>query len=194
MIGHKKRIKVNELLKELGPVGYGDFNVEPLEDYLARVKELAPQYPDCILKQWFHRHWDCVRSDWAWIGLPWLRFHREFWSTDRIYSNLSYSNKKNVDSWSAQFRNDRRLRESYLGEFMLEHGTWPVPIIIVHNNAGLTMPNGIPLTSPYDLLEGHHRLSYLRAMYEDGHNGLHQEHALWISEPDLKRVSDKWDP
>lgn len=187
------KIEVGTRIEDLGPIGYGDFNSESLPDYLSRVRPLVPRYPDCVLEQWLHRHWTCVRSQWAWLGLPGLQFREETWPVERI-NTLPYSNKKNIDGWTEQFKTDPRFQSSYLGKYMLENGTWPAPIIVILNELGLKMPNGFPLSSPYDLLEGHHRLAYLRAMHESGVASLQGTHDIWIAEPDPSQVSEKWEP
>lgn len=43
---------------------------------------------------------------------------------------------------------------------MLEHGTWPVPIIVLDNAAGICTPDDEPMAR-WHLFEGHMRSAYL---------------------------------
>jgi len=65
---------------------------------------------------------------------------------------------------------------------MLSEGTWPEPVIVLAPAEGCSYPNGQPLPQPYCLLEGHHRLGYLRAMALDG-DPLQEMHRVWICRP-----------
>ena len=55
-------------------------------------------------------------------------------------------------------------------------GTWPEPIMILRNDSELCLPNGLPLGTPYHLVEGHHRLGFLVAMNEDQPESVLAEH------------------
>ncbi|MNH35931.1 hypothetical protein D3C79_966740 [compost metagenome] len=65
---------------------------------------------------------------------------------------------------------------------MLSRGTWSEPIIVLAPAADACYPDGRPLPQPYCLLEGHHRLGYLRSMAEDG-LALSDRHQLWVCRP-----------
>lgn len=176
----------------LAPLDYDEANMETVASYVKRVRPLVPNMPECVLEQWLHRHWSCVSGTWSWVGLPALRFVRDLWSTDEIRNQVKSSNEEAVEGWSQQFRSNELFRRSHVGKFMLQHGTWEVPIIVVRNDRGLKMPNGLPLGEPYSLLEGHHRLAYFRAMYEDRYPTLKHEHAVWVATVDPSEVSSKW--
>ncbi|MNH33955.1 hypothetical protein D3C79_945160 [compost metagenome] len=65
---------------------------------------------------------------------------------------------------------------------MLSRGTWSEPIIVLAPEPGACYPDGQPLPQPYCLLEGHHRLGYLRSMATD-ELPLQPEHQVWICRP-----------
>jgi hypothetical protein len=55
----------------------------------------------------------------------------------------------------------------WLPRFMIEHGTWNTPIILLSNEpgTGCYVPR---LNSPLHLLEGHRRFSVFNVLREDG--------------------------
>lgn len=190
-----ERARVKSVVDEmdsLAPHRYGDHHVEPLQSYVERIRPLLPNYPDDVLEQWLYRHWHCVRETWSWLGLHALSFVKVIWPASQIYSQVKSGNQEAIDGWSQQFRREHILRESYVGKFMLQHRTWPVPPIVVRNDHGLTMPHGLKLGEPYNLLEGHHRLAYLRSMYEYGSLNPCHVHPLWVATVDPTQVVASW--
>ncbi|MNP40712.1 hypothetical protein D3C76_1343690 [compost metagenome] len=87
-----------------------------------------------------------------------------------------------IERWGEMLRHNRYVRRSWLGEDMLSRGTWYEPIIVLAPAADACYPDGRPLPQPYCLLEGHHRLGYLRSMAEDG-LALSDRHQLWVCRP-----------
>ena len=63
---------------------------------------------------------------------------------------------------------------------MQENGTWPVPPIVLNYERDLYATNGRVLRAPYNLLEGHHRLGYLKNLAEQGDYILDQ-HKIWLA-------------
>ena len=64
--------------------------------------------------------------------------------------------------------------------------------MILRNDSGLCLPNGLPLGTPYHLVEGHHRLGFLVAMNEDQPESVLAEHRIWVLEVDPGAVSHEW--
>lgn len=151
---------------------------------------LLPHFPPCVLEQWLHRH--SVHAEWKWLGLKGLVFERACWSSERIYSEVKFTDHDRSGEWSQQFRTEPGLRDSFLGRFMLEHGTWPAPIIVLKNDFQLRMPNGLKLSEPFNLLEGNRRLNCFRAMHEDGLPVLLCDHVVWVARVDPTQVSAAW--
>ncbi|MBP4043387.1 hypothetical protein J9885_19595 [Aeromonas sp. SrichE-2G] len=171
------------LLQQLAPLNFRDERqTESLTDYLARVSPLVPFIPENVLTQWIYRHWRGFESNWSFIDLASHGFECERWSTARIVGEIDSRHMEVIDRWGEMLRHNRYVRRSWLGEKMLSEGSWPEPVIVLASTAGDSYPNGQPLPSPYCLLEGHHRLGYLRAMAQDG-EPLRAQHQVWVCRP-----------
>jgi hypothetical protein len=64
--------------------------------------------------------------------------------------------------------------------YFLENGTWPVPIILLDNNADIADSSGKDYGQSHHLLEGHLRFSYFRNMYRRDRHKLKDMNDLWI--------------
>ena len=171
------------LLQQLAPLNFRDERkTETLADYLDRVSPLVPSIPSNVLAQWIYRHWRGFESNWSFIDLASHRFECESWSTARIVGEIDSRHIEVIDRWGEMLRHNRYVRRSWLGEKMLSEGSWPEPVIVLASTAGDSYPNGQPLPHPYCLLEGHHRLGYLRAMAQDG-EPLQAQHQVWVCRP-----------
>ena len=167
--------------------------VENFENYLPRARRLAPNFPVCVLRQWIYRHFDDAVHDYGWLGFRGLNFRKENWSTNAILEKVKWRTGRDlVPKWAFQLRNNAGFRRSWLGTYMIEHGTWPAPILVIDNKAGLRDPRSIPLGIPHHLLEGHHRLAYLYALVDDSRGNPQDEHDLWIIDVEPSDVLDHW--
>ena len=171
------------LLQQLAPLNFRDERkTESLPDYLERVSPLVPFIPQNVLTQWIYRHWRGFESNWSFIDLARHHFECEAWDTAQIVSQIGSRHMEVIERWGEMLRSNRYVRRSWLGEDMLSRGTWSEPIIVLAPEPGGHYPDGQPLPQPYCLLEGHHRLGYLRSMAEDGLL-LQPEHQVWICRP-----------
>lgn len=171
------------LLQQLAPLNFRDERkTETLADYLDRVSPLVPSIPSNVLAQWIYRHWrggpvlalELVAGeiDKAPVGFK----------TAQIIEQIDSRHMEVIDRWGEMLRSNRYVRRSWLGDDMLRRGTWSEPVIVLATAPGTCYPDGHPLPHPYCLLEGHHRLGYLRSMAADG-APLQAQHALWICRP-----------
>ena len=87
-----------------------------------------------------------------------------------VYENVRYENNEDVDFWFDHFDSQLASGQSQYEMFthMIKHGTWPFPPVIVE--AGFAVTIGAPkrIGYPYHLIEGTHRISYLRRMIQRG--------------------------
>ncbi|WP_421226161.1 hypothetical protein [Aeromonas enteropelogenes] len=168
------------LLQQLAPLNFRDESkTESLSDYLARVALLVPFIPENVLSQWIYRHWRGFESNWSFIDLANYRFECERWPTERLITQVDSRHMEVIERWGEMLQNNRYVRRSWLGDYMLGHGTWPEPIIVLIPGEEDHHPSGQPLPGPCCLLEGHHRLGYLRAMARDS-EPLQSEHQVWV--------------
>lgn len=171
------------LLQQLAPLNFRDERkTETLADYLDRVSPLVPSIPSNVLAQWIYRHWRGFESNWSFIDLASHQFECEHWPTAQIIEQIDSRHMEVIDRWGEMLRSNRYVRRSWLGDDMLRRGTWSEPVIVLATAPGTCYPDGHPLPHPYCLLEGHHRLGYLRSMAEDG-LPLQREHQVWICRP-----------
>ncbi|MGL4933125.1 MAG: hypothetical protein ACRC4P_07345 [Aeromonas sp.] len=171
------------LLQQLAPLNFRDERqTEPLSAYLERVAPQVPFIPENVLSQWIYRHWRGFESNWNFIDLACHQFQCESWPTAQLVDQVGSRHMEVIERWGEMLRSNRYVRRSWLGEQMLSEGTWPEPIIVLAPAAGSSYPSGQPLPQPYCLLEGHHRLGYLRAMAHDG-EPLQKTHRVWICRP-----------
>ncbi|MGL4251708.1 MAG: hypothetical protein ACRCR1_13960 [Aeromonas sp.] len=171
------------LFQQLAPLNFRDERkTESLPDYLARVAPRVPFIPENVLSQWIYRHWRGFESNWSFIDLACHQFACESWPTARILEQINSRHMSVIERWGEMLHSNRYVRRSWLGEKMLSEGGWPEPIIVLASTAGSCYPDGHPLPHPFCLLEGHHRLGYLRAMARDG-EPLREIHKLWVCRP-----------
>ncbi|MGU5771103.1 hypothetical protein BSP75_00925 [Aeromonas sp. YN13HZO-058] len=171
------------LLQQLAPLNFRDERkTESLPAYLERVAPLVPFIPENVLSQWIYRHWRGFESNWSFIDLASHQFTCESWPTAQLVDQVDSRHMEVIERWGEMLRSNRYVRRSWLGEKMLSEGTWPEPVIVLAPAEGCSYPNGQPLPQPYCLLEGHHRLGYLRAMARDGES-LQETHRVWICRP-----------
>jgi hypothetical protein len=185
--------QIYRFLDSLRPTGYGDLNVEPFENYVPIARTLLPNFPDDVLEQWIWRHYSDAVNQYGWLGLRELVFTRQTWDTERLLQLVqTFPGSALVDSLTASFRSKKQIRNHGLALMMLRDGTWPVPILVLRNVQRLTRPDGLPLGSPYHLVEGHRRLGYLRAMSEDDRWTPSLAHEVWLLEYEPSSVLSFW--
>lgn len=173
------------------PRGYGDFGVEEFDLFAPRVAPLLPHFPPEVLEDWIYRHHgDAVRT-YGWLDLRRLRFEKQTWPTERIVSQVRSRIENTVGGWAQVFADDGREghihRRSRLGAFMLTQGTWPVAPIVLAGTSEIAAPSGVTL-HPCHLVEGHHRLAYLRGLARMSGLEPQPQHEVWTM--NLKAVND----
>ena len=87
-----------------------------------------------------------------------------------VYENIRYDNNEEVDFWSTHFDSQRSSGESKYEVFthMVSNGEWPFPPVIVEAAFAATIGAPTSIGKPYHLIEGTHRVSYLRRMIQLG--------------------------
>lgn len=171
-------IRSDRLLYELAPEGFGERHCEPVEQWLTRAQSHLPHFPEEVLRQWIYRHWKGVLCHWGWLDFRAMSFSQQYWTTERILSQV-HSPYQDVVEKLARRMSNPLFQQSWLVQRMQSDGTWPVAPMILHCERSLTMADGRPLTAPYNLLEGHHRLGYLSAMVEQGVE-VQRGHPVWV--------------
>ena len=88
-----------------------------------------------------------------------------------VYENVRHDDNRDVDFWFEHFDSQLHSGRSDYEVFnhMVKHGEWPFPPVVVEASlaASLGAPSGI-IGKPFHLVEGTHRVSYLRRMIQLG--------------------------
>ena len=147
---------------------------EDPDDYAARMQAgPLPQWPKEVLVEWLHRH-NRYAQKYTFLGFENLSFRCEVWPLNSIPGQKAFYHP------GACYRGVW-VRQDWPARYMVKHGTWNTPVILLENpDASIQFPNGKPMKSPFHLLEGHKRLSYLTELREID-NKAAPEHRVWIA-------------
>lgn len=152
--------------------------VEPVDAYVQRMQAgPLPNWPEELLVEWLHRHSEC-HFYYSNLGFERLVFTFEAWPLEQIPGREAFSDPKFCDSFSGI--EHRASPRDWLAWHMMEHGTWNTPIVLFRNEDGRAVDyRGDLLKSPYHLLEGHRRLSFLNGLRRLGK--ANPEHLVWVA-------------
>ncbi len=166
------------------PRKWGSFDVEPFSSYRQRWPSKYAAVPDTVLENWVHRHW---RDFQRWLPLSPLEWQYEsrMMTNEEIMSVRHVGDwLKTLDGWGDDLFEGRMRKTTWLGRYLLENGTTPAPIIVASNAGSWAHPreHGHPLMcEPYQLIEGHLRLAYLRGMIRRSHSKLRPSHEVIVA-------------
>jgi hypothetical protein len=141
--------------------------------------KVLPNFPADVLDQWIVKT-SGVLSQFSWFEPTRASFSEEEWSTNRILREIEHWHEGGVEMEVAKFLEERSYRETFgLSKFMRENGTWPVAPIVFDNENGqqIQFGGGSPR---YVMLEGMHRLGFLRGMKQLEPERLLQKHRVWL--------------
>jgi len=153
---------------------------EPVDDYVRRVREgLLSAWPEEVVINWIYRHSNQV-EDWSFLPFERFTFELATWPVGSLPGREAFRDPRFFDSFSQRL--DERAtanKHDWLAHYMLQRGTWNTPpILLEHLEPQYQDDNGRMLRVPYQLLEGHRRLSfagYLRM------TGLAKpQHQIWV--------------
>lgn len=172
-------IRSDRLLYEIEPEGFGGRHCESWELWRARAHMMLPGFPDEVLEQWLYRHWKAVLCNWGWLDFQAMQFTKQTWTSEQIMNNVKTPHDDVVDKLARRMNNEI-FQRSWLVKNMTEQGTWPVAPIVLHYERDLYATNGRVLKAPFNLLEGHHRLGYLKGLIEQG-EFTRDTHEIWVA-------------
>ena len=151
---------------------------EDPREYALRIRSaMLPNWPDEVLIEWLHRHAGHI-DYYAFLGFETFSFEKETWPLERIPGREAFDDESFCDGFVDIERRATNPHD-WLAIYMLEKGTWNTPIVLLRNEAGrFAFPYGRPLKSPYHLLEGHRRLSFLNGLRSIGKAS--PSHEVWV--------------
>lgn len=166
-------------------IGHGSFQVESFGDYRARWPSELSAFPECLIENWVYRHWGQFRTEWMPQGALHWRYEKRSFSNDQIIQIAHFEGDlRTMDYWGDQLFVDRARRETWLAKYMLEHGTTPAPILVLKAGANVRHPRAFErekILEPFQIIEGHMRLSYLRGMIRHKFPALRESHDVWFA-------------
>lgn len=164
------------------PEGWGDARVESFASYYSRWPDEYKNVPADVVEHWIYRHWGDVQ---CWEDLRPLEW--EYLPT--IFTNSDVMKISHVDDWPETLKywgddliEKNMRRETWLGKFMLQHGTTPCRMLVCENGGDVEHPRerGWKMTTPYQIVEGHMRLAYLQALIRYGVESSRGSHELYL--------------
>jgi len=169
-----------DIRQHYGPkLSKSDSCLESREEYARRAQRLLPHFPEEVLSQWFYDHWPQI-DDYAWLEYPMLRFVKAIWSSNQVMeSGIERNSSILIDKKNFEDGVVSDPIQRIAGSFETA-GTWPVsPIFLANLRGDQSFPNGYRCTSPYHLIEGHHRAAIFMVFFERG--ALVQTHQVWVA-------------
>lgn len=174
----KKSMKTDKFkkLKLLEPKKINSLERENFEDYYIRNKNLLPNFPKEVFKEWIYRHYGYLEL-YACLDFDKFDFTLEEWKNEKIFNEITTIKNKMLDMQGIQIL---RKPISYLQKYIHRCKTWPSPIIVLKiENEYYDYENNL-LTGPYYLLEGHLRLGYFRKLYKLYSDKLLVSHQIYV--------------
>lgn len=164
-------------------IGYGDWGAEDFEDYYKRWPDELKTIPKSIVEHWIHRHWQDFQ-DWIVLKPHTWKFELcEFDNAEALKVDHFGDWPETFNGWGRELVELEPRSETWLGQYMLENGTFPEPIIVAKNCGHVVHPKGFKddyMKEPYHLIEGHFRISYLWGMIQANYHSLKGKHQVWL--------------
>jgi hypothetical protein len=165
------------------PRDWGTFIVEPFGEYRARWPKKYNDIPDAVIETWVYRHWRDFQAWHPLRPLEWRYELKEFTSEEVMEVGHVGDWMKTLTYWGDDLLDGPTRKMTWLGKFMLENGTTPSPLIIAREAAGWRHPreHGCYMQAPLQIIEGHMRLAYLRALIRRSHSSVKPVHQVVLA-------------
>ncbi|RWX52857.1 hypothetical protein [Photobacterium chitinilyticum] len=179
------------------------------EEFQGMLPEELSNFPEDVLRQWVYRHGkgdgDVISALNILPGISEWQFHLVEMTNAEIESirHYEYDESKLFPKGNWWLGSGRHNAPEFC-DYMMEHGTYPVPIIVAKNASSHNHPildfrypgHDGPMLEPFHLLEGNRRFALLRAMIKNGTAGLKDMHDVWLvtmpeSDKETKRMVGK---
>lgn len=167
------KFETSQLLPTLNEL---DEPTELASDYAQRIQRELPNFPESVITQLFYDHHHCVEG-YSWLEYHSLTFKLATVGPDILNLPCLCENETVVQYRDYFLEGTESPRMKRLALYIKAHGTWPVPPILFDNpKGGFVSPWGLHYSTPYDLLEGHHRMAVLYALAKHTRN----THEIWL--------------
>jgi hypothetical protein len=174
-----------QILEYLRPhTDNADLISESPNAYCIRFQKHYSQFPEEVILQWFYDHPDSLDQN-EWLDYNHLSFELVKLPLETITSNCFIQNPF-VEQYYKYFLSGKSTpRINRISGYIEDNGSWPVPPIVLDNfHSKHIFPWGLECSSPYHLLEGHHRFSALLALLKNARR-LKENHDVWLCKREL---------
>jgi len=169
--------------KPLKPRGKGS-EKESFDQWWERARSYFRNVPENVAQYWLYEHWD--RSPYRYLKSKDYSFKLARWPVAKLSEIRTTWNRFDPDhakcvSQGRGLVEDWEFKEPYLtADYMVEHGNFPAPIIVLDNRDGHVgaVPSYETLPAAYVLMEGHRRFNL--ALYLRSTSRLKPEVEVWL--------------
>jgi hypothetical protein len=152
--------------------------IESADDFVVRMQgTLLPNWPAEVLTEWLHRHSNHM-EDYAQLDFTRMAFERLVWPLEAVPGREAFKDGTFCDSFQNIELRAEDNSHDWLAHYMLREGTWNTPIVLL-DSSGMAV-SSVPdlIRTPYHLLEGHRRLSFLQGLKRL--QKAQSFHAIWL--------------
>lgn len=165
------------------PYQRGDVDQESFADYRSRWPPGLAHIPDAVIESWIYRHWSEFQ---LWLPLrpfEWAYTTVEMSSDEVLRIDDAQGGQQAFDSWGDDLLRLPNPRKHWLGNYMLSQGTTPIPMIVARDAVKWMHPrgHGVRMAEPLQIVEGHLRLAYMRALIHRSHPALQPTHQVIVA-------------
>ncbi|MBA6407906.1 hypothetical protein H4J63_00790 [Pseudoalteromonas sp. 5Ae-yellow] len=166
------------------PQNFGGLGVEKWEDYCGRIGLSGSRAYREFVRQVVYDHFNLHNSLYPEFDINDFEFESIYLSVKEIKNSVRYFRNEQVDWWGEQYEEFKETNYPYIiFEKMSENKTPPFPPVIIQEST-FSNNDGKALGSPFHLVEGTHRVSYLLHMAKIGDIEWNSTHEFII----LKKV------
>jgi hypothetical protein len=140
---------------------------------LAITKEPAERY---FFEHVIFEHYDDFIRRFPWFQFEDFNFGFENWTAEKIHGEVRYDTGEDIDFWYHHLESDKRF---CLSAQMENTHTWPMPPAVFVFSNSFSLKDKANLTSVH-LVEGTHRVSYLKKYLLNGFIAPQSQHQLLV--------------
>ena len=159
------------------------FEIESFDSYYSRWPKELTNIPEDVVRHWIYYH-----NGFFWEGgiiyeIDRWSFDLKVFSNEKIMEIAHYPSEIERMDYNGETLMKKGMPGYDTAEYMLQHGTFPCPIIVAYNAGAHKHAKSIgteTMLEPYHLVEGHRRLGFARGMIRHNYKHLKREHKVWL--------------
>jgi len=150
---------------------------ESLEEYFKRLSLTENEEIRYFIQHILFDHFSNFTGRFPLFAIESHNYTFEYWKASRIHKTIKYDFGKEIDFWYEHVQTNPDPRLTLL-KYMLDEKTWPTPIVIFDSYEEV-QKLGDRVTSVH-LIEGTHRVSYLKIMFLKALIGKDSKHKILV--------------